>query len=153
MRKQPDEVFLAKGVRRWPVELAEEILAKSHPWGPPTYGLGIGYVDDPTLPDQSDRFYELAMSVNGYDRHRDGGVAWASPIKENIKAGGFCIENSTQDLLDLVFFYWRGERFCDGLIRSVEPLLRAIIQEVVQRVHSDTPPLFIPQGLDQADNQ
>jgi hypothetical protein len=33
MRKQPDEVFLAKGVLRWPVELAEEILAKPLPWG------------------------------------------------------------------------------------------------------------------------
>jgi hypothetical protein len=152
MKKQSEEVFLAKGVIGWPVELAEEILAKPLPWGPPTYGLGI-YIDDPRLPDQSDRFCELAMSVNGYDRHCDGGVAWASPIEENIKAGGSCAEISTQDLLDIVFFYCRGERFCDGLIRSVEPLLRTIIQTVVQRVHSETPPTFIPQGLDQTDNQ
>lgn len=152
MRQQPDEVFLAKGVLRWPVELAEEILAKPLPWGPPTYGLGI-YIDDPTLPDQSDTFYDLAVSVNGYDRHRDGRAAWAPPIEENIKAGGSCTHISTQDLLDIVFFYCRGERFCDGLIRSAEPLLRAIIQEVVQRVHSDTPPLFIPQGSNQADNR
>lgn len=41
MRKQPDEVFLAKGVLRWPVELAEEILAKPLSWGPPTYGADI----------------------------------------------------------------------------------------------------------------
>lgn len=141
MRKQPDKVFLAKGVLRWPVEMAEEILAKPLPWGPPTYALGI-YVDDPRLPDQSDMFYELAVSVNGYDRHRDG-AAWASPIEENIKAGGTCVEISTQDLLDIVFFYCRGERFCDGLIRSVEPLLRAIIQEVVQRISSETPPTFV----------
>ncbi|HEX3641618.1 MAG TPA: hypothetical protein VHV10_10030 [Ktedonobacteraceae bacterium] len=153
MRKQPDEVFLAKGVLCWPVELAEEILAKPLPWGPPIYGLGSGYVDDPTLPDQSGTFYDLAVSVNGYDRHGDGGVAWASPIEENIKTGGSYAEISTQDLLDIVFFYCRGERFCDGLIRSVEPLLRIMIQEVVQRVRSETPPTFIPQGLDQTDNQ
>jgi hypothetical protein len=115
--------------------------------------LGSGYVDDPTLPDQSGAFYDLAVSVNGYDRHRDGGVAWASPIQENIKEGGSYAEILTQDLLDIVFFYCRGERFCDGLIRSVEPLLRIMIQEVVQRVHSETPPTFIPQGLDQTDNQ
>jgi len=152
MRKQPDEVFLAKGVLCWSVEIAEEILAKPLPWGPPTYGSG-GYIEDPTLPDQSGVFYDLAVSVNGYDRHRDGGVAWASPIEENIKTGGSCVETSTQDLLDIVFFYCRGERFCDGLIRSAEPLLRTMIQEVVQRVHSETPPMFIPQGLDQTDNQ
>lgn len=80
MRKQPDEVFLAKGVLRWPVELAEEILAKPLPWGPPTYGLGI-YIDDPTLPDQSDTFFDLAASVNGYERQSSLGASHRGEYK------------------------------------------------------------------------
>jgi hypothetical protein len=40
MRKQSNEVFLAKGVLRWPVELAEEILAKPLPWEPPNLWIG-----------------------------------------------------------------------------------------------------------------
>jgi len=132
MKNLTDEVFLTKGVLRWPIELAEEILAKLL-----TYEV----------------IYELAMSVNGYDRHHNDGAAWASPIVENIGMGGSCEKISTQDLLDIVFLYCRGERFCDGLIRSVEPQLRTMIEEVVQRVHSTTPPIFIPQELDQTDKQ
>lgn len=151
MHEERDKVLLSKKVKRWPIELAEALLANPLPWGPPTYALGIGYVDDPKLPDQSDAFLELASCVNGaYERHDDIGEAWkwANTILPPEKAGISSTECSTQDMLDIVFLYSRGERFCDGLIRENEPLLRSIVQEVVQRMNSDTPPEFITQALD-----
>jgi hypothetical protein len=149
MHKERDKVLLSKEAQRWPIELAEALLTNPLQWGPPTYGQG-GYVDDPKLPDQSDAFFELAYCVNGaYERHGDIDEAWkwANSILPPEKAGISSIACSTQDLLDIVFLYCRGERFCDGLIRENEPLLRSIVQEVVQRMNSDTPPEFIMQAL------
>jgi hypothetical protein len=150
MHKERDKVLLSKEVQRWPIELAEALLANPLPWGPPTYALGVGYVDDHELLDQSDAFFELANCVNGaYERHGDIGEAWkwAKSILPPEKAGKSSTACSTQDLLDIVFLYCRGERFSDGLIRENEPLLRSIVQEVVQRINSDTPPEFIIQAL------
>ncbi|GCE27597.1 hypothetical protein KDA_30810 [Dictyobacter alpinus] len=42
MEERQDEVLLGKGIKRWPIELAETLLASSLSWGPPTYALGIG---------------------------------------------------------------------------------------------------------------
>ena len=149
LRNQPDEVHLAKQCARWPVELAEQLLASSLCWGPPAYALGLGYVDDPKQPDQSSDFFALAWCVDGaYERQGgDMGQAWdwARPIIDSVKAGGSCAEYATQDLLDLVFLHARGERFSDGLIRSAEPILREIVREVVKRVRSSTPPVFLVQ--------
>ncbi|GER86268.1 hypothetical protein KDW_04300 [Dictyobacter vulcani] len=153
MEERQDEVLLGKEVKRWPVELAEALLASPLSWGPPTYALGIGYVDDPQLEDQSDGFIQLAMCVDSaYDRHGEAGQ-WANPILRQVKAEAPYEELSTQDLLDVVFLSWRGERFCDGLIRQREPLLRAILQEVVRRIRSDAPPVFIVQKSDTTENR
>ncbi|GCE27593.1 hypothetical protein KDA_30770 [Dictyobacter alpinus] len=145
MEERQDEVLLGKGIKRWPVELAETLLDNPLSWGPPTYALGIGYVDDPKPEDQYDGFIQLAMCVDGaYNRHSEAGQ-WANPILRQVKVKASYEELSTQDLLDVVFLVCRGERFCDGLIRQHEPQLRAIIQEVVRRIHSDVPPVFTVQ--------
>ncbi len=147
MARQIDEVHLTKGCDYWPVETAEKLLANPSPWGPPAYALGLGYIDDPHQPDQSSEFLTLAYCVNGaYERHGgDMGEAWkwANPLIERFKEGSSCTAYSTQDLLDLVFLYARGEHFSDGLIRSVEPILREMVQEVVRRVRSPQPPVFL----------
>ena len=151
MRNEPDEVLLSSGVERWPVELAEALLANAQPWGPPVYIWVVGYVNDVAnrLPHQHDLFLALARNVNGvYKRHgsMSEAVNWASPIVEQVQTGGSCAAFSTQDLLDIVFLYGRGERFTEGLIRGAEPVLRTLILEVVKRVHSQSPPIFLPGG-------
>jgi hypothetical protein len=112
--------------------------------------LGVRYIEDPKQLDQSDDFFALSSCVDGaYERHRgDMGEAWnwAQPIIDHVKAGGSCAEYATEDLLDIVFLYCRGERFSDGLIRSAESILREMVREVVQRVHSSTPPVFLMQN-------
>ena len=147
LKNHLDEVHLATHCERWPVELAEQLLASALPWGPPAYGLGVGYPDDPHQPDQSHAFSTLAQCVDGaYERHgRSMREAWdwARPLIESLKASGSCAQYPTQDVLDLVFLHARGERFSDGLIRSAEALLRELVREVVQRVHSSTPPTFL----------
>lgn len=149
MNKKNDEVHLARKCQHWPVHLAEKLLASLLPWGPPTYVLGIGYIDNPKQPDQASDFFELARYVDGaYERHgKDIGKAWnwATSIINNVEEGRSCEEYTTQDLLDIVFLHVRGERFSDGLIRSAEPMLREIVREVVGRVHSSTPPVFLTQ--------
>ncbi|GHO89154.1 hypothetical protein [Dictyobacter formicarum] len=156
MGERQDEVLLGKGVKRWPVERAEALLASPLPWGPPTYALGIGYVDDPKLGDQAQDFMGLAMCVDGaYNRHGNMGQAWkwANPILRQVETRTSYEGLSTQDLLDVVFLSCRGERFSDGLIRQRESLLRAIIQEVVRRICSDAPPVFIVQKSDTTENR
>jgi len=144
-----DEVYLAAGVKRWPLEIAERLLASPLPWGPPAYALGVGYIDDPKQPDQASDFIELAHLVDGaYERHGSAmGVAiqWAMATCEASRAAGSWRSVSTQDLLDMLFLIARGERFTDGLIRSQEAMLREVMQEVVRRVHSDDPPVFLPR--------
>ncbi|GAC1360338.1 MAG: hypothetical protein NVSMB38_44200 [Ktedonobacteraceae bacterium] len=148
MSKSNDEVQLARNCKQWPVDVAEKLLANPLPWGPPTYVLGK-YIDDPNQPHQSDDFLELAHCVDGaYNRHGgDMGTAWnwANPIINSVQEGGSCTEYMTQDLLDIVFLCSRGERFSDGLIRSMEPILREMMREVVRRVHSSPSPVFLTQ--------
>lgn len=92
---------------------------------------------------------------SAYNRHGDMGETgkWANPILSQVKARTSYEGLSTQDLLDVVFLTCRVDRFCDGIIRQREPLLRAIIQEVVRRIHSDSPPVFIEQKSDTAENR
>ncbi|GHO68378.1 hypothetical protein KSC_072700 [Ktedonobacter sp. SOSP1-52] len=150
MRKHPDEVYLSKRnkIEHWPVELAEKVLASPLPWGPPTYAFG-GYIDDPTQPDQSDDVHALAFCVDGAYEHHGGDIGeawkWARPLLHHLKSGGSCEQYATQDLLDLVFLNVRLERFSDGHIRSEEALLRDIVREVVRRVQSSHPPVFLVQ--------
>ena len=148
MSKLNDEVHLAEKYEHWPVDLAEKLLASALPWGPPAYALGIGYIDDPKQSDQSSDFFALAMCVDGaYKRHgsMDESWNWANAIIDSVKEGGSWAEYTTQDLLDIVFLYARGERFSDGLIRSAESILREIMREVVRRVHSSPSPVFLTQ--------
>ena len=148
MSKTNDEVHLARKCERWPVELAEKLLASPLRWGPPAYALGVGYIDDPKQPDQADDFIALAHCVDGaYKRHGDIGEVWdwANPIIKRVKEGGSCADYATQDLLDIVFLCARGERFSDGLIRAVEQVLREMVREVVRRVHAFPSPVFLRQ--------
>ncbi|HZS79607.1 MAG TPA: hypothetical protein VFA41_23545 [Ktedonobacteraceae bacterium] len=139
-----DVVYLREGIYEWPLQLAESLLANPVSWGPPTYVLGFGYIEEEkNAPDQFDNFYQLATCVNGYERHPDNYSKFVDSISDEVKAGHSLEKFSTQDLLDAVFIVCRQERFCDGLIRSYEPALRAMVQEVVRRVHSDTPPIFL----------
>jgi hypothetical protein len=144
LNQEHDEISLT-GVPSWPVELAEKLLANPQPWGPPGYALGLGYIDDPNQPDQSSDFYELARCVRGaYTRHGgDMGEAWnwARPLLNAVEEGKTCAHYTTQDLCDILFLHYRGERFCDHLIRSAEPVLREIVREIVQRVHASQPPV------------
>jgi hypothetical protein len=140
-------------VKRWPLELAESLLADDASWG----------IDDSDwlealLPEKSTKkktakrvrerdrfhdFYKLVTSVNGYNRHADDYPTWTSAFIQSVKAEESCERHTTQELLDAVFIICRNERFVDGLIVSNEPQLRFIIQEVVRRVRSNTPPTFI----------
>jgi hypothetical protein len=111
--------------------------------------LGVGYVDDAEEADQAGDFIALANCVDGaYERHGDIGDAWAwaRPIMKHVEGGGSCTEYATQDLLDIVFLCCRGERFNDGLIRSAEAVLREMVGEVVRRVRSSTPPVFVVEN-------
>lgn len=149
MSNTADEVHLSKKCQRWPVDLAEKLLASALPWGPPAYALGIGYIDDPSQADQSSDFLALALCVDGaYQRHGGNmGEAWkwATPLIDSIKEGSPCAAYSTQELLDIIFLHARGERFFDGLIRSEEPVLREILREVVRRVHASPSLVFLTQ--------
>ena len=133
-------------IQDWPVVLAESLLSDNATWGTYTrdsYAAGfLSKVKREALPERErfKDFYKLATSVNGYNRHD---VEWASTQLDAIKAQEAVNSYTTQELLDLVFFVCRGERFSDGLISNSEPQLRAMIQEVVNRVHSDAPPTFI----------
>jgi hypothetical protein len=146
MRKHPDEVYLSKRNKSeyWPVELAEKLLASQLPWGP-AYAFGKSI----NQPNQLDDVHILAFCVDGaYERH--GGDIneawkWAHPLLHHLKSGGSCEQYATQDLLDLVFLNVRLERFSDGHIRSEEALLRDIVREVVRRVQSSHPPVFLVQ--------
>jgi hypothetical protein len=144
MAAPSDTIQLSAGVQAWPIEIAEQLLASPLPWGPPNYALGVGYIDDPRLPDHASEFIKLAHCVDGaYQRHEKA-QEWARATSQKHQATGTWQTVSTQDLLDILFLYARGERFTDGLIRSVEPALRAILQEVVKRVHTNNPPTFLP---------
>ncbi len=117
----------------WPVEEAEALLADKTPWGlgPPPDGS----------PNQMGRFCRLAGSVNAYLREgameRAGSIFWESEPSAAYE------RYTTQVLLDALFYACRAEHFNYGAIKSGEPILRAILQEVVRRVQSDHPPTFV----------
>jgi hypothetical protein len=116
----------------WPVELAESLIADQTPWG-----LGIGESGH----SQSMKFYRLARCVNAHNRHH-GGYEWAHLALEAIESHS-SEAYSTQDLLDIVCLVCRADHFRNGTVRTEEPRLRLVLQEVVQRVHSDAPPIFV----------
>ena len=144
-----DEVYLSRRYKQWPIDRAEKLLASSLPWGPSTYALGIGSNNDQKQPDQSSDFLKLAEYVDGaYERNGNNMSAawdWAKPIIQSVKSGGSRAKYPTQDLLDILFLHARGERFSDGLIRSAEPMLREMVKEIIRRVNSATPPVFLVQ--------
>ncbi len=136
-------------IQKWPITLAESLLSDNATWGNyirDSYAASfLPHVEREALPERErfKDFYELATCVNGYNRHD---VEWASTQLDAIKAQKVVNSYTTQELLDLVFFVCRGDRFSNGLISNSEPQLRAMIQEVVNRVHSDAPPTFIVSG-------
>jgi hypothetical protein len=66
----------------------------------------------------------------------------ASSIFWESEPGAAYERYTTQVLLDTLFFACRAEHFNYRAIKSGEPKLRAILQEVVRRVRSDHPPTF-----------
>lgn len=153
-----EDIILLDGaeehVKRWPLELAESLLADDASWGKddsdwleealrPKKSTKKKAAKSVREPDRFHDFYKLATSVNGYNRHADDYPTWASALIQSVKAEESCEPHTTQELLDAVFIICRNERFVDGLIISNEPQLRFIIQEVVRRVRSNTPPTFI----------
>lgn len=134
---------------RWPLELAEDLLADPATWGTDIRGyFGSSLLtqeEREKAAQQRYRYndaYRLAAVVNAYNRHP---VDWGGTFFNGLKAEGSSLAHySTQELLDAFFMVVRQERFNDGLVASLEPHLRQIVTEVVRRIHSTTPPVFIP---------
>jgi hypothetical protein len=104
----------------------------------------------PAPPDQGQDFHTLAGHINGgYTRHphkdADANEAWKWAIETlcAIEASGSCVVYTTQELLDIPFLLVRLDRFSGGSILAAEPLLRLILTEVVRRVKSEQPPVFV----------
>ncbi len=127
MDKLLDEVLLDghNEIQEWPVVLARTLLNDSASWAQ----------------DRFKDFYYLATCVNGYNRHPFG-AEWGSNLFHAIKSDSMLQKYPTQELLDLLFHMCRADRFNEGLIDHEETLLRKILQEVVKRVESDSPPIF-----------
>ncbi len=119
----------------WPLELAVSLLEDPAAWG-------LWWPGHPEnhLPNRYADFTRLALQVTAYTRHPPAS-AWRNPLKDDDLSRTFA-SYSTQDLLDGLFFAARGDHFCYGFIRSQEPQLRLIVQEVVRRVLSEDPPHF-----------
>jgi hypothetical protein len=124
-----DEVILdgQNEIQQWPITLAQRLLDDTTSWAG-----GERFQD----------FYYLATCVTGYNRHPFGSK-WGPNLLNNIKSEGIQEKHTTQELLDLMFHICRADRFNDGLIKTEEPQLRRIVQEVVQRIESSSPPTFI----------
>jgi hypothetical protein len=60
-----------------------------------------------------------------------------------VDAGAAYEEYATQELLDVLFVACRTDRFRSGTLKAEEPRLRLLLQEVVRRVHSVSPPTFV----------
>lgn len=148
MNNAQDTVILdgLEPIQEWPITLAESLLSDDATWGTNTrdsYAASfLPNTERQALPERErfEDFYKLATSVNGYNRHD---VEWASTQLDAIKAQKAVNGYTTQELLDIVFIVCRGDRFSEGLISRSELQLRAMIQDVVRRVRSDTPPTFI----------
>lgn len=138
--KKAEDLVLLDGhtcVSAWPTPLAESLLKDSTPW----WGSWPG---DPTdEPNHSVDFAHLVNCVYGYCRY-----ARYYDLKlfsaEFAEAAARCVTSPTQQILDALYFAFCRERFGYGHLRAKEPLLRHALQEVVSRVHSDHPPLFLP---------
>jgi hypothetical protein len=116
----------------WPLELATELLADASPWGPAVTGP-----DDSRYAD----VWRLAAYVNAYHRHLPGSQ-WDHPLRDEALVAHLP-RYTTQQLLDAFFLGVRGEHFHDGLIRRQEPQPRVLVGEVVRRVRSGDPPVFV----------
>ena len=86
----------------------------------------------------------LVHTVDGYARHGDPDAAWtwAQESLERVRsegAGG----HTSQELLDTLFLLCRGERFCDGLLRSHEQEVTAIRSELSLRRRPEAEPLTL----------
>lgn len=119
----------------WPLEVARSLLSDPSPWG--TWWPGHPQEHQPN---RHTDFNQLALQVTAYTRHPPG-VAWHSPLHDE-RFEQTAANYSTQELLDGLFVAARGDRFNYGLICRLEPRLRLILQEIVQRIQSADPPHF-----------
>ncbi len=86
----------------------------------------------------------LGHAVDGYARRGDPDAAWtwAQESLERVRsegAGG----HTSQELLDTLFLLCRGERFCDGLLRSHEQEVTAIRSELNRRRRPEAEPFTL----------
>ena len=86
----------------------------------------------------------LACTVNGYERYREVEElsAWARTNLLLVTSGRIELL-STQDLLDLLFYFNRAERFVEGTFDAHASEIDSIIVEISRRVSPDdhgTPP-------------
>lgn len=86
----------------------------------------------------------LACTVNAYDRYQevDALCAWAETRLALLNSGQIALL-STQDLLDLLFYFNRAERFIDGTFEAHSGEIDSIIVEISRRVSladQPTPP-------------
>lgn len=137
MSKLEDLVVLdgIEKVSCWPLELAESLLKDPMPWG----GLWPGHPENG--PNRQYDYSTLANCVNAYHRHPPGSQ-WKHPLSDP-QFSEHCSTYPTQELLDAIFIISRADRFVDGAIRKHESNMRQALQEVVRRVHSATPPIFL----------
>jgi hypothetical protein len=112
----------------WPLSLALWLLDTPEPW------LNEKNETEKT---HAMEFRLLATYVNGYARYEPGQLT--RPL-EDAEFEQHCSRYTTQELLDSLFIALHTEY-------SSETRLREILQEVVRRYRSETPPTFIAQGL------
>ena len=135
---QSKDVVILDGIQRvsrWPLELAESLLKDPTPWG----RFWPGHPEND--PNRQHDYWTLANCVNAYHRHPLGSQ-WKNPLHDP-QLSEHCSTYSTQELLDAIFYIARADHFSYGAIRKHEAHLRQALQEVVRRVHSATPPIFL----------
>lgn len=135
--RRPDEVFLDKA-RSPEVEQAQNWLRGAD-------------VAEPDL-------WALAQTVNGYERSGppgEGAQGFMQNFLARLRAGDQPALFTTQELLDLLFLFCRGERFSEGTIEGHAEESKVILDEVRRRVEktkaTDLPqeemlklPVFVP---------
>jgi hypothetical protein len=108
--------------------------------------------DNIRILDSESAFICLAGWVNGYNRrgHNSddpvGQTGWG-PLLSAIENTSIYEHFCTQDLFDILFYYYRNDYWNGGGTLEPElPRLREIVREIVLRMRSDMPPTFVLKG-------